>query len=376
MLHLFGGKTLPAQLGGQGLHVGLGLCPRLHDHLLMLMFLRFLLGPQDAFGGQVRLFKRHFKKFVFLDAAGEQGIRHERNDAGHLLRPDFLGDKRLRTGGDDLVVALDLLARAPLHVEAVHRADERRGHILVKVLHTVLEQDVRCPHEHGQAGRRLARAGHAPVPGVEARRADFVGALLPELHLRQVLLNAGRHHSDAQGLVDVHPGLVEQQDTARRNVQRVFPLGQRLHVHAEQRAGTPRRIVLRRAHGGVDARLRRPQPVRDAFGPKRRFVTLAGIEKEGDVHAFKRIDRRLDDGVAEHPHTGGKHTVQVGVLNRASGIPKFLPGEIAPPFVDAEPLVHDRAEVAVGVVQIPLLRFVGRQRGVAVFMLLEIPLDG
>ena len=113
----------------------------------MLMFLRFLLGPQDAFGGQVCLFKRHFKKFGFLDAAGEQRIRHKRNDAGNLLRPDFLGDKRLRTGGDDLIVALDFLARAPLHVEAVHRADERRGHILVKVLHTVLKQDVRCPHE-------------------------------------------------------------------------------------------------------------------------------------------------------------------------------------------------------------------------------------
>ena len=242
----------------------------------------------------------------------------------------------------------------------------------------ILEQDIAGPHEHGQACGRLARATHIAVTGIEARRADLVGTIGPELLLGQIFGNAGRHVDSLKGLRQGHAGAFKTQHLAGHGPLKIGGIfrTQCLHVEGKKWPGSHTGIVLHGAYGGIDAGLRRTEQGGYAFRPEGGIVAGIRIPVIGDIHAFERIDHGLDDGVvAHHPDIGA---VDPGIIASRHVGPcrsQFLPAQKAPALPDTKTLLESCCPVALAV-QVTQMGFPCLQAGVPVLMVTQIALDG
>ena len=138
-------------LGLQLLHKRLDIGLRGLGLLFLLMPLGLFRGIKNALHGKVGLLESHFQQAARVNVRHKGRIAQVRHDARHLLGAYFLGDQALAARGHHFKVALAVLARAPLHIPAVHGADEGRDDVIVKILNVILEEYVAGPHEHGQA---------------------------------------------------------------------------------------------------------------------------------------------------------------------------------------------------------------------------------
>ena len=105
------------------------------------------------------------------------------------MRAHLFGYERLAARGDHFKVALDVLARVPLHIPAEHGPDKWGHNKIVKVLNVILEQDVGRAHKHRKAAGCLTCARDVAVALIEARRGHLVTNLLPEVLQGHVVFN-------------------------------------------------------------------------------------------------------------------------------------------------------------------------------------------
>ena len=129
---------------GLGLSLGLSLV----EHHLLLILLCLVIGAQEPFCWQVCLLKCNFEQLLGLEIGFKGGDSEIADQRRNLLRAHLFGYERLAARGDHFKVALDVLARVPLHIPAEHGPNEGSHNEVVKIFDVILEQDVGRAHEH------------------------------------------------------------------------------------------------------------------------------------------------------------------------------------------------------------------------------------